>query len=163
MKKQSAGLLVYKREADEALVLLAHPGGPFWAKRDIWSIPKGELDPNEDQLEAARREFQEEIGEPAPTGQLIDLGTSLQTNKINHIWAVEGEVDFKGFVSNRCEMEWPPKSGKLQEFPENDKASWFTLTQAKQRLYPAQAIFIDRLAEHLDMAKVDVPSQQSLL
>src|SRR5437660_2520772 len=109
--KQSAGILVYRRKGDKVEVLLAHPGGPFGAKKDVWSIPKGELDDNEDRQAAGKREFEEELGVPPPAGELIDLGTSKQSGKINYIWAVEGEVEVANLSFNSMfTIEWPPRS-----------------------------------------------------
>jgi predicted NUDIX family NTP pyrophosphohydrolase len=149
--KQSAGILVYRKSKDGIEVFLTHPAGPFWAKKDTWSIPKGELDDGEDHLAAARREFVEETGMEPPAGDYVKLGDIKQgSNKINYIWAVEGDLDPAKFV---CEstftIEWPPNSGRMQEFPENDRAAWFDLESAKRKLFKAQAPFIDRLAEHL--------------
>ncbi len=150
--KQSAGILVYRLMNGKAEVLLAHPGGPIWGHRDFWTIPKGELDPGENHLEAAFREFEEEIGMKPPESDLTDLGSSTQSSgKTNSIWATEGNIDLSGFSCNNFTMEWPPKSGKLQEFPENDRAEWFDLSTAKQKLFKAQTIFINRLAEHLQV------------
>ena len=160
MKKQSAGILVYRKNGKDVEVLLTHPGGPIWAKRDTWSIPKGELDGEEDYLAAARREFSEEVGVEAPRGELIHLGSVPQgTGKENHIWAVEGTVDVTKFRSNLFTMEWPPKSGRQQEFPENDRAAWFDISMAKQKVYTAQATFFDRLAEKLGI-QLDGPAEQ---
>jgi len=166
MAKQSAGILVFRKVNGAAEVLLVHPGGPFWAKKDSWSIPKGELEADEELLSGARREFEEEVGFPPPKGELIDLGESKQSGgKINFIWAVEGDVDLKNFQSNNFTMEWPPKSGQQQEFPENDRAAWYDLTTARSKLFKAQASFIDKLAEALNVT-VEIETkleQQSLL
>jgi predicted NUDIX family NTP pyrophosphohydrolase len=146
--KQSAGLLVF-RQRDGTEVLLVHPAGPIWGKRDVWSIPKGQLDPGEDPLQAAYREFEEEVGMPAPAGPLIGLGESVQAGKRNSIWAVKGDIDLAAFHSNTFSMEWPPRSGRRQEFPENDRGAWFTLAEAGQKLFPAQVVFLERLAKLL--------------
>jgi predicted NUDIX family NTP pyrophosphohydrolase len=142
--KRSAGVLL--RRAD-GRVLLVHPGGPFWAKKDLgaWSIPKGEHDDAEDPEACARREFLEELGVDAPSG-LVDLGTVRQKNRKEvRAFYGEGEVDVGAVVSNTFEMEWPPRSGRTQSFPEIDRAEWFTLEEAREKLNPAQAEFLDRL------------------
>jgi predicted NUDIX family NTP pyrophosphohydrolase len=132
---------------------LVHPGGPFWAKRDAgsWSIPKGEYDDGEEPLAAALREFEEEIGSPLDAvGELIDLGDVRQKNrKVVTAWAAEGDVDASAVRSNTFEMEWPPRSGQRQEFPEIDRAEWFPLARAREKLIEAQAAFVDRLEERL--------------
>jgi predicted NUDIX family NTP pyrophosphohydrolase len=160
----SAGIVVYKRQGDKVEVLLAHPGGPFWAKKDSWLFPKGEVDEGEDELEAAKREFREELGFGVPGGELIDLGAVKQdSKKTNRIWAVEGDIDLAAFTCDSTfTIEWPPKTGKQQEFPEVDKISWFDLSTAKQKLFKAQGVFIDRLAEKLDAEVVEPPEQAAL-
>jgi predicted NUDIX family NTP pyrophosphohydrolase len=145
---QSAGLLVYRKREGETEVLLVHPGGPFWLNRDAgaWSIPKGEFADNEVALDVARREFQEELGSPAPDGNIAALGTIRQAGgKTVHAWAVPGDVDVTHVTSNTFEIEWPPRSGKMQEFPEVDRAEWFGLAEALRKMLPAQREFIDRL------------------
>jgi len=150
--KRSAGILVFRRSDASVELLLAHPGGPIWGKRDVWSIPKGELDENEQLEAAARREFEEEIGLAVPAGELIDLGSAKQSGgKTNFVWAVEGDIDLAKFSCNTFTMEWPPKSGQFQEFPENDRAAWFAPELAVQKLFPAQVVFIERLAEKLGL------------
>ena len=142
----SAGILVY-RTADGLEVLLAHPGGPYWVNRDegAWSIPKGELE-GDDPETAARREFAEETGQPVPTGELIELGTIVQkAGKVVHAWAVEGDLEAPSLVSNAFEMEWPPRSGKMQSFPEIDRFAWFDAATARVKINPAQSELIDRL------------------
>lgn len=167
MAKESAGILVFKHVPEGVRLLLVHPAGPFWAHKDTWSIPKGELDESEDHQTAAYREFKEEVGITLdPTLPLIDLGTSKQSNgKVNYIWSVETEVDLSQFSCNTFTMEWPPRSGTLQEFPENDRADWFDLVTAKRKLFKNQIVFIERLAEHLGetIDDTDVNPQQSLL
>ncbi len=158
--KQSAGILVFRHESGSVEVLLVHPAGPIWGHKDFWSIPKGELDNDEDHLAAAEREFLEEVGLEVPKGVLIDLGSAKATNKTNFIWAVEGEIDVTRFQCNDFTMEWPPKSGQMQQFPENDKAAWFRLEAAKTKLFQNQTVFIDRLADHLGAV---IPQQQELL
>ena len=126
-------------------------GGPFWAKKDAgaWSIPKGEYGPDEDPLAAARREFAEELGSPAPEGvPYLPLGEVRQKNgKVVTAWAVAGDLDVTTVVSNTFELEWPPRSGRIQEFPEVDRAAWFDLDTARTKLVAAQAGFLDRLIE----------------
>jgi predicted NUDIX family NTP pyrophosphohydrolase len=154
MPKRSAGLLVYRRIDGEPEVLLVHPGGPFWAKKDdgAWSIPKGEYEPDEDPLEVALREFEEEIGKtpPDPAGA-VWLGELRQpSGKIVTAWAVEGDVDVGDVHSNTFEMEWPPRSGRTKEFPEVDRAAWFGLEEARRKLLRGQLAFIGRLPELLE-------------
>ena len=130
-----------------------HPGGPFWAKRDdgAWSIPKGEYDDGEEPVAAALREFEEEIGSALDAvGELVELGEVRQKNrKVVSAWAAEGDVDASAVRSNTFEMEWPPRSGRRQEFPEIDRAEWFTLALAREKLIDAQTAFLDRLEERL--------------
>ena len=131
-------------------VLLVHPGGPFWARHDAgaWSIPKGEYSDGEDPLDAARREFAEELGSPAPDGDPADLGEIRQkSGKIVHGWALAGDLDPVAIQSNTFTLEWPPRSGRMKEFPEVDRAEWFELEHARDKINPAQAAFLDRLAE----------------
>jgi predicted NUDIX family NTP pyrophosphohydrolase len=145
--KQSAGILVYRCEGDGTSVLLVHPAGPIWAHQGVWSIPKGGLENEEDHLMAAKREFLEEVGHPVPRGPLIDLGSSLVGSPVNFIWAVEGQVDVSKFACNTFTMEWPPKSGIIQEFLENDRAEWFPLAIAAEKIFQSQRIFLERLAD----------------
>ena len=151
MPKRSAGILLHRTGADGREVLLVHPGGPFWAKRDdgSWSIPKGEYGDGEDGLAAARREFEEELGSALPDdAHLRELGEVKQSGGKRVVaWAVEGDLDASAAHSNTFEMEWPPRSGRRQEFPEIDRAEWFTLARAREKLLPAQAAFLDRLEE----------------
>jgi predicted NUDIX family NTP pyrophosphohydrolase len=152
LSAQSAGLVLYRQRDGKLEVLLVHPGGPFWQKRDegVWSIPKGELTENEAGVDVARREFQEEIGLPAPNGELTALGAVTQAGgKTVHAWAVAGDVDVTRLTSNTFELEWPPRSGKRQQFPEVDRAEWFDLDATRRKLLPAQRAFIDRLEELL--------------
>lgn len=161
--KQSAGILLCKQFDDGVKVLLVHPAGPLWAHKDSWQIPKGEVDDNEELIDAAKREFEEEIGIIVPQGEWFELGSAKTSSKMNHIWLLipKGEVDLSDFHSNTFTMEWPPKSGKMQEFPECDKAEWFDLKAAKQKLFKSQIIFIDRLAELLGLGAIE-PNQPSL-
>jgi len=152
MAKESAGILVYKHEGNELKVLLVHPGGPLYVKKDdgVWSVPKGELDGSEDHLQAAYREFEEELGMPTPAAEPKDLGTIKQkSGKTVYVWAVEGDLDLGGFTCNTFSMEWPPKSGKMQEFPECDRAEWFDTQTARQKLNEAQVEFLDRLEQSI--------------
>lgn len=163
--RQSAGIVLFRRRSDGASggthsehtfdVLLGHPGGPFFANRDEghWSIPKGEPDsPDEELLAVARREFEEEVGHPAPQPEAggpepIALGSIVQKGgKIVHAWAIEGDLDPELAASNEFEMEWPPRSGRLQRFAEIDRVAWFDPAEARRRLKPTQTPFVDRLA-----------------
>jgi predicted NUDIX family NTP pyrophosphohydrolase len=154
--KHSAGLLVYRRAGGsgsaELEVLLAHMGGPFWAGREegAWSLPKGELIPGEDELEAAKREFEEEIGQPAPAGEPVLLGSVRQSGgKLVTGFALEGDLDVTTVRSNLVEMEWPRRSGRFITFPEVDKAGWFAVERARKRVVKGQAPLLDRLVELL--------------
>ncbi len=151
MTVESAGLLLFRREAGALLVLLAHPGGPFWRRKDLgaWSIPKGELLAGEDPEAAALREFAEELG-AAPAGPLVPLGAIVQRGgKRVHAFAAEGDFDVATMRSNTFVMEWPPRSGRMQSFPEVDRAEWFAPEVAREKLLPAQAELIDRLERTL--------------
>lgn len=155
MPRRSAGLLVHRERNGEREVLLVHPGGPMWAKRDAgaWSIPKGEYDSTEDPLAAAKREFEEELGTAAPDGPVKDLGEIKQkSGKIVSAWAVAGDLDVTEITSNTVEVQWPPRSGKMLEIPEVDRAEWFAIHEAREKINPAQAELLDRLAEILDIA-----------
>jgi predicted NUDIX family NTP pyrophosphohydrolase len=148
--KTSAGILLYRGDGDSLELLLVHPGGPFWAKKDegAWSIPKGELDDGEESRACALRELEEEIGSSLglTVDQLTELGVVRQkSGKIVHGWAAEGDFDPANLHSNSFAMEWPPRSGKEREFPEVDRAEWFAPAQARLKINPAQAAFIDRL------------------
>lgn len=149
MAKQSAGILMYRWRGKDLLVLLVHPGGPYWAKKDpgAWSIPKGEYDPAEDPEAAARREFQEELGS-LPEGELQSLGEIKQRGgKLVTAFALEGDLDVTAISSNEFTLEWPPRSGKLQAFPEVDKAAWFSLAEAREKILASQVPLLDRLAK----------------
>ena len=144
----SAGILLWRRRGDRLEVLLAHQGGPFWVKKDHghWTIPKGEIEPGEDIVAVARREFAEETGHQVPDGPLVDLGEIRQkSGKLVRAWAAEGDLDPSTAFSNAFEMEWPPRSGRMQTFPEIDRVEWFGLGEARQRLKAAQTPFLDRL------------------
>src|SRR5512142_3173193 len=147
MPKTSAGILLYKRKDGDLRVFLVHPGGPFFAKKDAgaWSVPKGEIDEGEDALAAAKREFEEETG-CRPEGEFIPLSEVTQkSGKIVRAWAVEGECDAQKIRSNTFTLEWPPKSGRMQEFPEVDRAGWFTVGEAKEKINPAQIALLEEL------------------
>lgn len=148
MPKTSAGLLMVRRRPDGVEVFLVHPGGPFWAKKDAgaWSIPKGEFDPaSEDPLDAARREFEEETG-VVPAGEFLELGSIRQPGgKTVTAWAFEGDCDASAIRSNAFTIEWPPRSGKRQSFPEVDRAGWFGIQAASEKILPGQLGFIQRL------------------
>ncbi|MFJ4485631.1 NUDIX domain-containing protein [Streptomyces longwoodensis] len=149
--RRSAGLLLFRRTADGPQVLLGHMGGPFFARKDAgaWTVPKGEYEPDEPAWEAARREFREELGLEPPDGEAIALGEVRQTNgKLVTTWAVEADLDPAAVVPGTFTMEWPPRSGRLREFPELDRVAWFGLEQARAVIVTAQAAFLDRLAEH---------------
>ena len=145
----SAGLLLYRHRGDVVEVLIGHPGGPFWARRDdgAWSIPKGEYTSGEDPWEAARREFAEEVGCPAPDGPRLDLGTIKQpSGKILTVFAVGADLDIGNFRSNTFTLEWPKGSGRLQQFPELDRVAWLPIAEAAVKLLKGHRIFLERLA-----------------
>jgi predicted NUDIX family NTP pyrophosphohydrolase len=145
--KETAGILLYRVRQGAFEVFLVHPGGPFWIKKDdgAWSIPKGEIEEREDYLHAAKREFREETGFSLD-GNFIALTPLKQRGgKTVHAWAVEGDVDAQSIKSNLFSMEWPPRSGKHAEFPEVDRAGWFTLEAAKEKILPGQAEFLEEL------------------
>jgi predicted NUDIX family NTP pyrophosphohydrolase len=149
--RQSAGLLLYRRNGNGVEVLLGHPGGPFWRNKDLgsWSIPKGLIAEGEKPLAAARREFTEETGH-RPRGKSLPLGEARQPGgKLVQAWAVEGDWDAASLKSNMFEMEWPPRSGRRHSFPELDQAEWFDLTEAQAKILKGQAIFLTRLLEKL--------------
>ncbi|MGC4043200.1 MAG: NUDIX domain-containing protein [Armatimonas sp.] len=155
MPKYSAGLLLYRKQGDTVEVFLVHPGGPYWEGKDLgaWSIPKGEYDPaTEDALEAAKREFEEETGFVASTlrGELMALQTRKQpSGKMVSAWLVEGDCDALAAKSNTFAMQWPPNSGQWQRFPEVDRAEWFDLATARQKILKGQVGFIDELESNL--------------
>jgi predicted NUDIX family NTP pyrophosphohydrolase len=147
MAKKSAGLLLFRRTPAGVEVLLVHPGGPLWAKKDegAWSIPKGEIDADEEPLAAARREFEEELGSPV-SGEFIALAPIRQASgKVVHAWAVEADFDPATFTSGMFSMEWPPRSGRQQEFPEVDRAEWFFIDDARRKINKAQIELLDQL------------------
>ena len=146
----SAGILLFRQTGEALEVLLVHPGGPYWAKKDLgaWSIPKGLVEEGEEPLECALRELEEELGSPFAfaAGELIELGSVRQkAGKLVHCWAAEGNFDLAMLRSNTFSMEWPPRSGNEREFPEVDRAEWFGLEEAQEKIIPAQADFLDRL------------------
>jgi predicted NUDIX family NTP pyrophosphohydrolase len=157
--KRSAGVLLFRNgSASGPEFLLVHPGGPFWAKRDLgaWSIPKGQIEDGEDPRDCALREMEEELGTlpPLVPDELITLGSIRQrAGKVVEAWAGESDFDPAELDSNTFELEWPPRSGREQEFPEVDRAEWFDLDEARRRILPAQAEFLDRLLEHLNSAR----------
>jgi predicted NUDIX family NTP pyrophosphohydrolase len=156
MPKKSAGLLLFRRNShDEPLeVLLVHPGGPFWRKKDegFWTIPKGEFTDDEDALVAAKREFQEETGGEPPAGDYIQLKPVKQASgKVVHAWAIEGDFEPARLQSNTFLVEWPPRSGRMQEFPEVDRAAWFTPDRARRMILAGQSPLIDQLLNYLNL------------
>ena len=154
MPRRSAGILLYRLAGDAPQVLLVHPGGPFWARKDagVWSIPKGEYDDAEDPLACALREFEEETGTALDPAEPLDLGSVTQrSGKVVTAWAAEGDLDAASISSNTFTMEWPPRSGTSAEFPEVDRAGWFGLEEAREKLNPAQVELVDRLAERLGL------------
>jgi predicted NUDIX family NTP pyrophosphohydrolase len=146
--KHSAGILLYRPRGPELEVLLVHPGGPFWSKKDdgAWFIPKGELEEGEEPLQAARREFREELGCEPPDGELLALGSvKSKSGKLIDAWALEGDFDLGQFKSGTFLLEWPPRSGKMREFPEVDRAAFFLPPEAERKLHQAELPFLERL------------------
>jgi predicted NUDIX family NTP pyrophosphohydrolase len=153
MSKQSAGILLYRKNDNHLQVFLVHPGGPFFKNKDLgaWSIPKGIFLDDEDPLLAAKREFFEETGQ-AVEGYFIPLApVKLKSGKIVYAWAIEGDIDAENIVSNLFEIEWPPKSGKKQSFPEIDRAGWFSVSEAKEKINGAQTGLIEELLKILSV------------
>ncbi|MCF2447267.1 NUDIX domain-containing protein [Dyadobacter sp. CY345] len=146
MAKQSAGILVYRKD-NGIEVFLVHPGGPFFAKKDAgaWSVPKGEFGQDEDPLHAAKREFKEETGHKIDGNFIPLLPIKQKGGKVVHVWAVEGEVDADAIISNTFQLAWPPRSGKIQEFPEVDKAAWLNLEVAREKINAGQISLLDQL------------------
>lgn len=150
MPQRSAGLLLFRRRGAAIEVFLVHPGGPFWARKNLgaWSIPKGLLDQNEDALDAAKREYAEETGFTPPPGRFIPLGEFKQpSGKIVSAWAVEGDCDPAALQSNLCTVEWPPRSGRKIEVPEIDRGQWFILDDARRHILPGQCPILDSLSQ----------------
>lgn len=150
---RSAGILLYRGRGEGLEVLLVHPGGPAWARRDAgaWSVPKGEYEPEEDALSAARREFEEELGVPPPDAPATDLGEVRQrAGKLVHAWAIGGDLEVSSIISNTFMFEWPPRSGKRIEIPEVDRAEWFGLDAAREKMNPGQVPLLARLSEILE-------------
>ena len=163
MMKESAGILPFRRREDTIEVLLLHLAGPLWRNKDKWHFAKGELDEGEDHLTAAKREYLEEVGTPVPAGELIDLGSAKTAHKTNYIWAIDADVDLSEFSktieTNVFSMEWPPRSGRQQSFPENDRAEWFTIETARTKLFVGLIPFLDRLIEHIGIDDSKPPEQ----
>ncbi len=152
MTARSAGIVLHRERGSGLEVLLVHPGGPRWARRDLgaWSIPKGEYEPGEDPLAAARREFEEELGTTPPGGEALELGEVRQkSGKLVRAWALAGDLDAGAIQSNTFELEWPPHSGTTRTVPEVDRAEWFTLERAVEKINPAQATLLGRLRERV--------------
>ena len=152
MPKKSAGILLFREISGHLEVLLVHPGGPFWATKDegAWSIPKGEIENDEEPLVAAKREFAEETGLKLPDIQVIPLEPLRQpSGKIVYAWAVKHDFDPTGFKSNTFSMEWPPKSGRYRDFPEIDRAEWFSINEARHKILKGQVPFLDQLLQKL--------------
>jgi predicted NUDIX family NTP pyrophosphohydrolase len=154
MPKTSAGILLYRYRQQRLQVFLVHPGGPFWARKDLgaWSVPKGEFTAGEDPLLCALREFEEETGVTLPANSRFTVLAPLRQKggKVVHAWALAADVDAENISSNTFEMEWPPRSGKKQTFPEVDKAAWFDIPQAKEKILESQLPFIEELAQRVN-------------
>jgi len=151
MSVHSAGILIYRFKNNELEVMLIHPGGPFWAKKDagVWSIPKGVFEENENSLEAAKRELKEETGFDID-GKFIELGELIQpSKKIIHVWAIESDIDILKLKSNTFNLEWPKNSGNFKEYPEADKGEWFKINAAKEKILKGQRAFLERLVEKI--------------
>ena len=152
MPRRSAGVLLWRRRDAGVEVLIGHMGGPFWAKKDdaAWSLPKGEHGPDDDPLAAARREFEEEMGSPVPADHLVPLGEVRQSGgKVLTVWAAEGDLDADAARSNTFTLEWPPRSGRFQDFPEIDRAAWVPVEVARTKLVAGQVPLLDRLLDRV--------------
>jgi predicted NUDIX family NTP pyrophosphohydrolase len=152
MPRTSAGILLHRRGAAGREVLIGHMGGPFWARKDAgaWSIPKGEYGPGEDPFTVARREFEEELGAPVPAADFLALGELRTTSsKVLTVWAAEGDLDASAAISNTFDLEWPPRSGRIQQFPEIDRAAWYPVEEVRSKLVKGQVGFLDRLLDRL--------------
>ena len=149
MARTSAGVLLYRRSGGGVEVLIGHMGGPFWARKDAgaWSIPKGEYGDGEEPFAVALREFEEELGSPCPATDFTPLGEVRASGKVLTVWAAEGDLDATASVSNTFSLEWPPRSGRVQEFPEIDRAEWLAVDAAREKLVKGQLPFLDRLLE----------------
>jgi predicted NUDIX family NTP pyrophosphohydrolase len=147
MARTSAGVLLYRRRENGVEVLIGHMGGPFWAKKDAggWSIPKGEYGEGEEPFAVALREFEEELGSPCPASDFTPLGEVRTSGKVLTVWAAEGDLDAAACVSNTFDLEWPPRSGRIQQFPEIDRAAWVPVEVAREKLVKGQLPFLDRL------------------
>lgn len=167
MPRLSAGIVLYRFQGKDVEMLLVHPGGPYWAKKDeaAWSFPKGEYTDGEEAIDAAKREFEEETGFDMPAGDIIELGEVKYNNKLLKVWAVRGSIDARRVKSNMFTMEWPPKTGRQQEFSEVDRAGWFLPADAKRKLVAGQVPLVDMLCEQLGASTEtgENPSQMSLL
>jgi len=164
MGKESAGILLYRLKNKFLEIFLVHPGGPFWAKKDLgaWSIPKGEFTKDENPMDAAKREFQEELGIDC-TGEFIPLTPIKQKGgKIVYAWALKGDIAPNQIKSNTFEMEWPPRSGKKQEFPEIDKGEWFNVSDAKQKINTRQSVLIDELISKLNLTEEQLINRDTI-
>jgi predicted NUDIX family NTP pyrophosphohydrolase len=156
-RRESAGILLWRRAGDSFEVLIGHPGGPYFVRKDAghWSLPKGEIEPGEQPIDVARREFEEETGHPVPDGPMLELGEIRQKGgKFVVAWAVQGDLDPSEATSNTFEVEWPPGSGTLRAFPEIDRVAWFALDEARRTIKPTQIPFIDRLEAALASGSV---------
>jgi predicted NUDIX family NTP pyrophosphohydrolase len=152
LPKQAAGILLYRQSPRGVEVLLAHPGGPLWARKDLgaWTIPKGQFGDDESALEAAKREFEEEMGSPA-VGEFVQLGSIRQpSGKVVHVFTAESDFDVTTVKSNLFSLEWPPRSGRSGEFPEVDRAEWYSVAEARRRILKGQEPFLDRLLTLLE-------------
>lgn len=158
MHKNSAGIILYRFKNNSLEVLLVHPGGPFFTKKDggAWSIPKGEFLEDENPLNAAKREFKEEIGVDVPDTDFIELASIEQkNNKTVYAWAFQGDIDPSTIKSNTFELEWPPKSGKMRSFPEIDKGEWFTITNAREKINVRQVTLLDELQKKVSLEEIN--------
>ena len=158
MPRTSAGLLLYRRGGSGVEVLIGHMGGPFWARKDdaAWSVPKGEYDPGEEPFDVALREFEEELGSPVPAEEFLPLGEVTQAGgKVLTAWAAEGDLDADAARSNTFPLEWPPRSGRMQEFPEIDRAAWLPVDEARTKLVRGQVPLLDRLLNALAEPRAD--------
>jgi len=164
MPKLSAGIALYRTGGSGLEIFLVHPGGPFWAKKDLaaWSFPKGEYGEDEDALAAAKREFREETGFDLPAGDVAELGQVKYSNKVLTVWSLAGSIDARRVKSNTFTMEWPPKTGRTQEFQEVDRAGWFPPAIAKQKLVKGQVELVDRLCEQLDVSADEAENQSQM-